>query len=136
MEDKDRFSDNFFKALKLTPRDGEAMIAISRAILQNDYSNEEYENDFFSIFILIDEESGGIILDGFGEFNVASLRHELTGNCIENTVRIMTRASLEKESYSNGKLYRDEIEDIARSYIEQFLISLCDFKAYFKLEGA
>lgn len=134
MEDNNRFSGTFLKAINLAPNDGETIIAVSRAILRNSYSDNEYENEFFSIFILIDEESGDVVLNGFGEFNIASGRHALARSHLKNSIKIMSRMPENTEVLSNQRLFQDEIKDIARSYHEQFLDSMRDFKAYFQLD--
>jgi hypothetical protein len=136
MEDNNRFSGAFLKAIALASYDGETMIAVSRAILRNSYTDGEYENEFFTIFILIDEESGDVVLDGFGEFNIASERYALEKSHIKNFIKIMIRMPKITEIRSNHRLLQDEIKDIAHSYHEQFLDSLGDFKAYFRLEEA
>ena len=136
MEDRARFAESSLKAINLPNCDGETMIAASRAILRSSYSDDEYKNEFFAIFILIDEETGDIVLDGFGEFNVASERYALEKSRLENAIKVMSRMPANMVSPSNSRLYQSEIEDIADSYHEQFLSSLRDFKAYFELEGA
>jgi hypothetical protein len=135
MEDKPRFAATFMNALNIPviKWDGEAMIAISRAILRNNYSETEYANEFFSIFILIDEETGHIILQGFGEYNFPSERHNLSKNLIANSLAALSRGSSATQPVSNSKLFQDDIESIARVYREQFSASLAEFKSYFRL---
>jgi hypothetical protein len=133
MEDNIRSSDTFFKTISLSDFDGETMIAVSRAILRNSYSNEEYENEFFTVFILIDEECGDIVLDGFGEFNTASERHAIVKSTIKNTMSIINNALVRHESRSNGRLYEKEINYVATSYRDNFLWSLQEFKKYFEI---
>jgi hypothetical protein len=132
MGDDARFSEACLRAVNMLDVDGSAMVAVSRAILRNDYSDEDYEKEFFSIFILIDEETGNIVLDGFGEFNTASQRYSLDQDHIRNLNKVLF-ASSRADSWSNSRLYHDDLTDIARSYRDQFDSSLRAFKAYFGL---
>jgi hypothetical protein len=136
MEDKSRFSASFIRALNLPvfKGDGEAMIAVSRAILRNDYSETEYANEFFSIFILIDEETGHIILQGFGEYNFPSQRRNLSKNLVADSLAAFGRGSSATQPVSNSKLFHDEIESIERAHRKQFLTSLAEFKSHFGLD--
>jgi nucleoside-specific outer membrane channel protein Tsx len=131
MVDNTRFSDDLRKLIEPTTYTGEAMIAVSRAILRNIYEDFEYNNEFFSTFILIDEESGNIILDGYGEFNIPSNRHALSNNLIADSVKAIISSIKTEHAYSNGKIHQREIEAIASSYEHTFLSSLNDFKAFF-----
>ena len=133
MGDKSRFSDSHLKMVKSPNFDGGAMIALSRAILRNNYTDMEYNLDFFSIFILIDEESGYIILDGYGEFNTPSERATLTQSHIENTINIMSSERAFIDCRSNTKIFSEEIQDIERSYNDQFHSSLQEFRCYFQI---
>ena len=138
MADNKIFSDACTRLINCSEYDGVTMIATSRAILGNSYSDKEYNNEFFNIFILVDEETGHIVLDGFDDLNLASERHNLSGSSFSNTVKILlggvsgvASAAIE----SNTHIYQADIESIKLSYIDQFLSSLSDFKGYFGLGG-
>ena len=123
------FSEAVMAILRSGQIDGVAMIATSRAILDNDYSDDQYEKDFMSIFILIDEECGHINLSGYGEYNSASPR-----NIIENKGgRIRVGGDARGVLFSNYKIYKDEIESLRNEYEDSFLLSVKQFKSFYKV---
>ena len=131
MVDSSRFSEDLLKLVEQDNHSGEAMIAVSRAILRNDYSDAEFDSDFFSTFVLIDDETGHIVLEGFAEFNFPSGRHSLSENFLANTFKVLASTSQVKPSLSNSKIHRAEIDIIENTYGNGYLSSLREFKAYF-----
>jgi hypothetical protein len=131
MAGSSRFSEDLLKLVEQQNHSGEAMIAVSRAILRNDYSEAEFDNDLFSIFVLIDDETGHIILDGFAEFNFPSGRHSLSESLVVNTFKALASFRQVERSLSNSKIHRDEIDIIANSYGDGYSSSLREFKDYF-----
>jgi hypothetical protein len=123
------FSGPIMAVLRSDQADGLAMIATSRAILDNQYSDGEYEKEFMSIFILIDEEFGHISLSGYGEYNIASARSaiDLEGG------RFRVGDDPRKPFFSNYKIYADEIESMENAYRETYLSSVMQFKSYYNV---
>lgn len=132
-EDNKRLSDDLYRLLRLDAHDGASMIATSRAILRERYSNEEYSNVFFDIFILIDEETGDVVLDGFGDLDVASARHAVSGNFFLNAIRsfIATRRPEIRLPASNDQ--NETLSIIEASYANHFSKSLRKFRSYFQI---
>lgn len=60
MVDRSRFPDSLLTKLRSADFDGRLMTNVSREILLIDYSDNEYDRDFFSIFnLIVDEENDG-----------------------------------------------------------------------------
>jgi len=123
------FSDTLVAMLGSNHFSGSAMIAASRAVLDNKYSDEEYHNDFMTIFILIDEETGEIVLSGYGEYNLASGRNEIVNDDGEFRIGADLRGSF----LSNYNIKEKEISCIESSYKDSFMDSVREFKRYFHI---
>jgi hypothetical protein len=128
-----RFPASLLKVLSSLPHDGEQMIAISRAILMNDYQNDEYEQDMFSVFNLIVDESGEIILSGFGLYNFPTESMRAKRKSIDHTLLTLSSKYSEGCSASNSKIYWKEIGDIRTAYQSSFRTSLDEFIEYFHI---
>jgi len=131
MADKSRFSELLLRMIETLPTDGETMIAISRAILRNDYTLLEFGSEFLTIFKLIDDEGGDIVLDGYGEFNTASERYSVTDSNFANTIKIIFSRRGCIDARSNTILYRVEIQEIKNLYYDHFQLSLQEFRRHF-----
>jgi hypothetical protein len=132
MVGKSRLNDAALRIIHLSPSNGETIIAISRAILSGHYSNEEFNEDFFIIFISIDDQSDHIILDGFGEFNTASARFMISGNRFRDILKV-SFGHHKIDARSNTKIYQAEIQDIYTTDYDYFLESLQRFRLYFNI---
>lgn len=132
--DRRRFPDALLSLLQLSSFSGREIIATSRAILRNDYSDDEYYEEFFSIFILIDQETGHIVLNGFGEYNISTERFSIGDSWVLNFVRaIKSKILRNRDTYYNEPLYLSEIEEIEELYSEDFQKSIREFILYFGL---
>jgi len=131
MADECNFSMESIDLLRSVKCDGEYIIATSRAILNNKYSDLDYNKDFMSIFILIDDESGGIVLDNYGKYNVASPRYYLTGNTIKDFWKNIMSSGENEEVILNSPKREEEILSIFNLYKSQFYDSLEQFKKYY-----
>ncbi|NJS14960.1 MAG: hypothetical protein HC788_10530 [Sphingopyxis sp.] len=69
MADSLHLSQHATELIKSNPRDGSTMIAICRAILSGEYSDEVFNSNLLSVFEIIADESSMIVLDGFGQFD-------------------------------------------------------------------
>jgi hypothetical protein len=132
MADKPRFDDDAMKVIQIEPCSGEAIIAISRAILSSTYSDAEFNKDFFTIFIAIDDQYDHIILDGYGRFNSPSARFMLSNYRFINLIKAASGSS-KIDTQSNAIIYQDEIREIVTIYGKSFEASLVEFKDYFDL---
>jgi hypothetical protein len=132
MADKPRLSEAALQVIQIPPSNGEIMIAISRAILSGNYSDEEFNQDFFIEFVGIDDEKDHIILDGYGQFNTASPRFMLSGNRFRDFLK-MSFGNNEPRGQSNTKIHQTEIQELYESKRNSFLESLRQFRSYFNL---
>jgi hypothetical protein len=132
MADKSILDDAALRIIHLSPSDGETMIAISRAILSGHYSTDEFNEDFFIIFIAIDDQSDHIILDGFGEFNTASARFMISGNRLRDLLKV-SFGNHKIDARSNTIIYQAEIRDIYETDYDNFLECFQQFRLHFNI---
>lgn len=63
MEGRSRFPEILMDKVRSANFDGRSMVDTSRSILIVDYTDEEYENEFFDVFNLIVDEGGERCVD-------------------------------------------------------------------------
>ena len=64
MEDKNRFPASLREAVRNNHPSGEQIVQISKLILLEEYSDDEYDEDFFSTFnIILDDHRDGVGYD-------------------------------------------------------------------------
>ena len=109
MADSINLSKLALKLIQSHPADGSAIIATSRAVLSGDYDSKIYDTDIFDVFQLVCDESSGVLLSGFGEFDT------IDNKCIVN------------ELYDYDKFMRDLYD----FYLVQFEKSILNFRKHF-----
>jgi hypothetical protein len=124
MDDNIALSSQAIDLIKSDISDGFRMIATCRAILSGHYSDADFSEEFFSIFIAIDDDTGNLILKNFGDFNSASPRFELKKSNVANFVKLLINDADNKNSF----LDHEEARNIYSFYKDQFFESLNVFK--------
>ena len=61
MVDKSRFSRSLLDQFDTASPNGRLMASVSKSVLLIDYTDEEYDKEFFSVFnLIVDEEGEGV----------------------------------------------------------------------------